>query len=483
MGSPSASPHPPALLVAGTSSWAGKSLLATALCASLRRRGYRVVPFKAQNMSNNARVAQGGEMGAAQYFQALAAGVEPSVLHNPVLLKPEAENRSQVVVRGRVDRDLTEMPWRDRSPYLWESVRSAYDEAVQKADVAVIEGAGSPAEVNLADVDLANLRIARHADARMLIVADIDRGGAFAHLYGTWALLSPEDRRRVRGFVLNRFRGDRALLEPGPAILRELTGVATVGVVPMVDHGLPDEDGADPSPGSGSGFRVRIVRGPAASNLDEWWVLREASDCRWACRAGDLDDAELIVLPGSKLVAADLAWMRRVGIDRALVAAVRRGVPVAAVCGGLQMLGGVVDDPSGVESNERSVGLGLVATRTVLDAVKQVRRTRQRFRSDLPSPWRALAGLEIEGYEVHYGVTNALAPLEPAFVDGSGIVAGPILGVYVHGLCEDPAVVEALVGAPPRRSLDEVLDGLARLVECHLDMEAVVAMLERTPAG
>lgn len=469
--------RPPALLVAGTSSWAGKSVLATALCASLRRRGLSVVPFKAQNMSNNARVADGGEMGAAQYFQALAAGATPSVLHNPVLLKPEAETRSQVVVRGRVDRALTDMEWRERSPHLWEVVRGAYDEVTADADVVVIEGAGSPAEINLADVDLANLRIGRHAEARMLVVCDIDRGGAFAHLFGTWALLEPDDRGRVIGFVLNRFRGDPALLEPGPSMLRARTGVPSLGVVPMVDHGLPDEDGADPRPGTGTGRRVRIVRGPAASNLDEWWALREASDCRWATAPADLADAELVVLPGSKLVGADLAWLRRTAMDRALHDAVRRRVPVLAVCGGVQLLGDVVDDPSGAESGGSARGLGILPSRTTLDAEKTVRHVRRRFRADLPAPWDGLAGLETGGYEVHFGTTTAAPPVAPACTDGTGFVSGPVLGLYLHGLCEEGPVLEAVAGVPARRSLDDVFDGLAALADRYLDMDAVLASL------
>lgn len=467
----------------GTSSWAGKSLLSTALCASLRRRGARVVPFKAQNMSNNARVAEGGEIGAAQYFQALAAGVEPAVEHNPVLLKPEAATRSQVVVLGRVDRALTEMPWRERSPQLWDIVRRTYDGLARCADIVVIEGAGSPAEVNLADVDLANLRIARHAGARALLVCDIDRGGAFAHLFGTWSLLEAEDRRRVGGFVLNRFRGDPALLAPGPAILEKLTGTPTLGVVPMTDHGLPDEDGADPGPGRGTGRRTRIVRGPAASNLDEWWALRDSSDCRWATAPADLADAQLIVMPGSKLPAADLAWLRATGVGTALAAAHSRGVPILAVCGGAQLLGEEIDDPHGAETGGRHAGLGLLGAVTTYGVTKQVHRARVRFRADLPAPWAGLSGLQVDGYEVHYGSTvpgrraEGSGAVGPVFTDGSGMVCGPVLAVYVHGLCEDPRVVRALVGAEPPRSITSILDGLADLADSYLDMEAVTALV------
>jgi adenosylcobyric acid synthase len=467
-----------AIMIAGTSSWAGKSVLATAVCASLRRKGVRVAPFKAVNMSNNARVADGGEIGAAQYFQALAAGVTPSVYHNPVLVKPETHTSSQVVRMGRVDRELSALPWRDRAQAQWRAVREAYDALAARHDVIVIEGAGSPAEINLADVDLANLRIGRHAEAPMLLVADIDRGGAFAHLYGTWALLDDADRGRVRGFVLNKFRGDAALLRPGPELLERRTGVPTLGVVPMLDHGLPDEDGADPRPSGGGGLRVRVVRAPGASNLDEWWPLREVTDFRWALTPQDLADAELIVLPGSKTVLADLAWLRDTGLAGAVQSAATRGVRILAVCGGTQLLGTRVSDPQGVEGGgtgggAAAPGLGLLPVETTLGADKLVGHTPTRF-ADLPAPWHALSGLPLDGYEIHYGRTRArtpiAAPVGAAFDDGSGFVTGSILAVYTHGLVENAAVLSALAGAAPRRSLAQVLDGLADLADDYLDL-------------
>lgn len=467
--------HPvAALMVAGTSSWAGKSLLATALCASLHRRGLRVAPFKAQNMSNNARVADGGEIGAAQYFQALAAGVVPSVDHNPVLLKPEADTRSQVVILGQVDRRLTDMPWLDRSPHLWEIAREAYDRVARDVDLVVLEGAGSPAEVNLADVDIANLRIGRHSGARMVVVCDIDRGGAFAHLYGTWALLAAEDRARITGFVLNKFRGDPRLLAPGPDLLEQITGVPTIGIVPMVDHGLPDEDGADPRAGSGSGRRVRIIRGPAASNLDEWWPLREVTDCRWATSPEHLDDAELVIVPGSKLAAADLAWMRSCGMDQALTQVHQAGVPILAVCGGAQMLGERIEDPHGIETGGSARGLGLLPAVTRLGPEKRVSHETRRFVSGLAPPWAALSGLEVQGYEIHYGMTESASPLASVFDDGSGLVDGPVLAVYMHGLGEDPGALRVLAGRDRARGLAEVFEGLADLADEHLEVERLL---------
>ena len=423
-------------------------------------------------MSNNARVVDGGEIGAAQWFQALAAGVRPHVDHNPVLLKPEADTRSQVVVNGRVDRPLTEMPWRERSPHLWQAMADAYDRVAASVDVVVLEGAGSPAEINLTDVDLVNHRIVEHADAAAVLVSDIDRGGAFAHLYGTWALCGPLLQPRIRGFVLNKFRGDASLLAPGPAMVEELTGVPVVGVVPMVDHGLPDEDGADPRPTSNGPLRLRVVRGPAASNLDEWWPLRDVTSFAWATAPGDLVDADLIVLPGSKLVAADLDWARRTGMDAAVRSAHARRVPMLAVCGGIQFLGGTVADPYGVERS--AVGLGLADISTVLVAEKRIETTTASFGPIVDGPWAVLSGRTVTGYEVRYGTTVLGDRAASVLPGGLGFLDGNVLGVYLHGMVEDEAILRAITGRVPTRTLAQVFSGLADLIDEHVDVERLL---------
>ncbi|HEX9889210.1 MAG TPA: cobyric acid synthase, partial [Nitriliruptorales bacterium] len=324
-------------MVQGCTSWAGKSFVATALCRWFARQGVPVAPFKAQNMSNNARVVAGGEIGVAQWLQARAAGVEPDVRMNPILLKPEAGG-SQVVRLGRADRELSRRPWRDRSHALWPAIESSLADLLDAFDVVVIEGAGSPAEINLAASDVVNMRVAERAAAPVLLVVDIDRGGAFAHLYGTWTLLEERHRGRVEGFVLNRFRGDVALLPPGPQQLERLTGVATIGVLPMLDHDLPDEDGAAlHAPRRGGLPQVAVVRYPAASNLDEFTLLEQVADVRWATAPWHIDGVTTVVLPGSKHVAADLAWLASTGLDRAVRDAAAAGVRTLGICGGLQL--------------------------------------------------------------------------------------------------------------------------------------------------
>lgn len=453
------------LMIQGASSSAGKSLLTTALARAFARRGLDVVPFKAQNMSNNARVVLGGEIGVAQYLQALAAGVEPDVRMNPVLVKPEGDNQSQVVVLGRPDLALSRQPWRERSGALWAPIAESLRGLRAEHELVLIEGAGSPAEINLRDSDLANMSVALAAAARVLLVADIDRGGAFAHLYGTWALLSPKERALLCGFVLNKFRGDMALLSPAPRQLASLTGLDTLGVMPWLEHGLPDEDGAA-TPLTGAGFRVAVVRYPGASNLDEFKPLEQVAAVRWVTRPSDLD-AELVVLPGSKYVAGDLRWLREHDLETALRRRVGEGRPLLAICGGMQMLGRRLVDAAGVDGD--ADGLQLMPLETTFRAAKLTRQVETRF-TTLPAPWSSLTGQAFSGYEIRHGETVALEPLRKALPAGRGYVAGPVLAVSAHGLFENPALVAALVGRAPARSLENVFDALADAAEQHLNV-------------
>jgi adenosylcobyric acid synthase len=476
-----------ALMVQGTSSWAGKSLVTTALARALARGGIDVVPFKAQNMSNNARVVEGGEIGTAQYLQALAAGVDPDVRMNPVLIKPMGNTESQVVVLGKVDRHTSGLAWRARPAHLRAAIESALSELLAEHELILIEGAGSPAEINLRDADLANMHIARLAGAPVLLVADIDRGGAFAHLYGTWALLPAQERRLIAGFLLNKFRGERSLLAPAPERLAQLTGVPTLGVLPWLDHALPDEDGASatttgatttgardasaatPTERAGS---VVVVRYPTASNLDELKALEQVVQLRWASAPAEIEGADLVILPGSKHVASDLAWLKESGIASGLRRRVAQGGAVLGICGGMQMLGESICDRGGVDGSAQ--GLGLLPIRTSFAAGKRTEVSTVRFCEQLPEPWGALGGKEARGYQIRHGSSRATAPLIDALPEGLGFLSGPVLGVYLHGLLEQPEILGALFGRVPPRTLEATFDALADAIEAHLDVGALV---------
>jgi adenosylcobyric acid synthase len=460
-----------ALMVQGTSSSAGKSLITTALARAFHRRGIDVVPFKAQNMSNNARVVQGGEIGTAQYLQALAAGVEPDVLMNPILVKPEGDNRSQVVILGKPDLELSCLPWRSRSRLLWPIIERSLQRLLAEHELLLVEGAGSPAETNLRDTDLANMRTAMAAAARVVLVADIDRGGAFAHLYGTWALVPEAERALFAGFVLNKFRGDPTLLPPAPEQLERLTGVPTLGVVPWLDHGLPDEDGAATPLAAHGRPSVAVVRYPTASNLDEFKQLEQVADLRWANRPEEVDRSDLVILPGSKHVAADLSWLVSTGIAEAVKRRARAGRPVLGICGGLQMLGQRIEDQAGVDGSGE--GLGLLPLRTIFTASKRAERTSTCF-LPLSGPWEALGGKSISGYQIRNGRSTTTAPTDEALPDGLGFVSGAVLGIYVHGLFEEPGVLADLFHERPRRSLDQAFDELADAIEEHLDVSLLL---------
>lgn len=464
------------VMVLGTTSGAGKSWLATALCRHYSNQGLKVAPFKAQNMSNNARVVAGpggawGEIGSAQYFQALAARAEPDVRMNPLLLKPEADTRSQVVLLGQVSDALSQLPWRGRSARVWPQIAAALDALRAENDVVVIEGAGSPAEINLHASDVVNMRVARHAHARCLLVTDIDRGGAFAHLYGTWALLPGDERALIRGFVLNKFRGDASLLAPAPEMLREKTGVPVVATIPMQwNHGLPEEDGVFDMAATAGGSvhtRIAVVAYPRISNLDEFQPLKNVPGVRlsWARSPADVDGADWIVLPGSKATAADLAWLRAQGLDAAVAAHAARGARVLGICGGLQMLGEALIDTVGVDGN--GPGLGLLPLVTSFEAEKTVRPAHTRFGA-VHGTWQALGGVAVQGYEIHHGQT-AQHPAMAAKGDVAREVipglawqngAGNVLGLYLHGLFEDGGVLRALFGAGAP-TLEQVFDRMA----------------------
>jgi adenosylcobyric acid synthase len=432
-----------------------------------------VAPFKAQNMSLNARVVDGGEIGVAQYLQALAAGTEPDVRMNPILVKPEADDRSQVVLCGRVDLELSRRPWRERASLLWPVAAAALQDLLSEYELVLLEGAGSPAETNLRSTDLANMRSAHAARAPVVLVADIDRGGVFAHLYGTWALVPDEDRALLRGFVLNKFRGDERLLAPAPEELACSTRMKYLGLLPFLEHGLPDEDGAASPPGRAGAPRVAAVRYPTASNLDEFKPLEQVADLVWAGRPGDLEDADLVVLPGSKHVAADRAWLRERKLDDAITTSARRGTRVLGICGGLQLLGGQIVDAAGVDGD--AIGLGLLPVRTTFERKKRTERVEVVFPT-LPEPWRELSGIAARGYEIRHGATVATGPVASALPNGRGFVHGTALGITFHGAFEQPELVAALLGRTPERPLEEVFDGLADLVEERLDLDELARL-------
>jgi len=510
-----------AVMVLGTTSGAGKSWLATALCRYYARQGLKVAPFKAQNMSNNARVVTGGEIGSAQYFQALAAKAEPEVRMNPLLLKPERDTHSQVVLLGQVDEALTRMDWRGRSEQVWPTVAQALDELMAENDVVVIEGAGSPAEINLSSSDIVNLRVARHVNAACLLVTDIDRGGAFAHLYGTWALMPEADRALLKGFVLNKFRGDASLLAPAPEMLQAKTGVPTVATLPMWhQHGLPEEDGVfDMAPTLGTGVSslppegalapehseaaLRLRDGPAAltpmktiavvvypriSNLDEFQPLKNIPGVhlKWVRSAAEVQGADWIILPGSKHTTGDLAWLRAQGLDRAIAAHAQRGGAVLGVCGGLQMLGEALVDPHDIDGN--APGLGLLPLVTAFEPAKTVQRTRATF-SSVIGPWAALSGITVQGYEIHHGQTAQ----HPAMAAKGDVAcelmphlawqnaAGNVLGLYLHGLFEDPAALQALFGQHGAQvpTLDAVFERMADFIGEHFEAGVLDALIQR----
>lgn len=473
----------PGLLVAGTTSDAGKSAVTTGLCRAFARRGVSVAPFKAQNMSNNSMVCENGdgvcvEIGRAQWVQALAAKATPEPAMNPVLLKPGSDQRSHVLLMGRPWGELTSSNWTEGRRALAEAAYQAFDDLATRYDVVVAEGAGSPAEINLRAGDYVNMGLARRAGLPTIVVGDIDRGGVFAALLGTVALLSAEDQALIAGFVVNKFRGDFDLLAPGLRDLERLTGRKVYGTLPWHPGlWLDSEDALDlvgRRAANTGARRVAVVRLPRISNFTDVDALglEPDVDVVFVADPRALRDADLIVLPGTRATVADLAWLRERGLDRALRAHAAAGKPVLGICGGFQMLGRVIRDPDGIEGPPGEVdGLGLldVATRFAADKVLRLPRGHG-------------LGVPASGYEIHYGrITRGDAGGD--FLGGTR--DGPVFGTMWHGSLEGDAFREAFVhetlGLPASGACFQVarerrVELLGDLVEQHLDVDAVLRL-------
>jgi len=440
----------PTLMVQGTTSDAGKSTLVAALCRLLLRAGVKVAPFKPQNMAlNSAVTADGGEIGRAQALQAIAAGIVPHTDFNPVLLKPSSDIGAQVIIHGRVRAEMNARDYHQYKSVAMQAVLESHARLRAQYDAVIVEGAGSPAEINLRDRDIANMGFAEAVDCPVILVADIDRGGVFAHLVGTLSCLSPSERHRIVGFVINRFRGDIKLLEPGLAWLEQQTGKPVLAVLPYL-HGLylDAEDAVQaPTPRAGK-FRIAVPSYPRMSNHTDFDALRfhPDIDVRFVRQGEPLPGADLLILPGSKNTRADLDWLRRQGWPDQIRRHLRYGGKVIGICGGFQMLGSYVDDPHGVEAAAgRAEALGLLELGTTLTPEKRLAQVNGRclFAPDA-------AGATVSGYEIHMGVSDGAALARPAFEiagrpEGACSEDGQILGTYLHGLFDDASACSALL--------------------------------------
>ena len=504
-----------AIMVLGTSSHVGKSLLTSALCRIFAQHGHRVAPFKSQNMSlNSAATVEGLEIGRAQALQAEAAGVAPSVHMNPILIKPSGDHSSQIVVRGKIWGRLAAADYHlRRVEELMPVVRDSYETLAAQYDVVILEGAGSPAEINLKQHDIANMRMAEMADAQCLLVGDIDRGGVFASLLGTLDLLEPNERERIRGFAINKFRGDAGLLEPGIRMIEERVRKPCLGIVPYLRSlvleeedslGLPvttqipwSETPSERLPDRP--LRIAVVALPSFSNFSDFDSLRaEPSVSVLFCRKADaIAQADVVVLPGSKQTADDLLWMREQGLDIAVLQFAKIGL-VVGICGGMQMLGETIVDPLGVERHGSTAGLGLLPFRTIMQTDKVTRNATGEIAA-VTLFGQPVTDRRVSGYEIHIGQTiyeegsaffaSLSSDGEQRAVSGDGCVSSDtrIFGTYLHGLFDDDSFRHQFVRAartfhqlkPPdklclwKQLREESLDRLAREVEKTLDMKTI----------
>ena len=503
-------------MVQGTASSVGKSVLVTGLCRLFRQAGYLVAPFKAQNMAlNSFATPDGKEIGRSQAVQAEAAGVAPAVEMNPILLKPEAGGRSQVVLLGKPVSTESAEDYGRRHAERWAIVTRSLDALRSSYDVVVIEGAGSPAEVNLRESDIVNMRVARHAEAPVLLVGDIDRGGVLAALVGTMKLLEPDERALVRGFVINKFRGDKSLFASALDFLKQSTGVPTLGVLPYFRNiRIADEDSValderravDVGIGA-TQLDVAVLRLPHISNFDDFapFDSEPSVRLRYVEHAVELGWPDALIIPGSKSTVADLHFLRASGLDSRIVGLAAAGVPLLGICGGYQLLGERILDPHGVESPApETPGLGLLPVETTFALEKRARQVRARVTAR-HGPLAGATGADISAYEIHMGHSRAapgapeeqmsafsVADGDTAYPDGCLSDSGTIMGTYLHGLFQDQPVRHAFIawlahqkGAVPQLysvgSRDEQYDRLAELLQSHLDIPDLFRIADLPP--
>ena len=481
------------IMIQGTMSNAGKSLLAAGLCRIFSRAGYRTAPFKSQNMALNSFItASGGEMGRAQVVQAEAAGISPDVRMNPILLKPTTDAGSQVIVGGVVRGNMQAMEYYRRKREFVPAVMEAYRSLAAEYDVIVIEGAGSPAEINLRQEDIVNMGLAKMVDAPVLLVGDIDRGGVFAQLYGTIALLEDDERARIKGLVVNKFRGDRVILQPGLDRLAQICGVPVAGVVPYLHVDIDDEDSLTQRFGRHTERKlvdIAVIRLPRISNFTDFSPFERYDNVsvRYVDSVGALHQPDIILLPGTKSTIDDLRWLRQCGLEAAIQKAGSAGTLILGICGGYQMLGRSICDPDGVESAALSeiAGIGLLNMHTVFSGDKVQTRTEGIFAA-VEGMLAPLNGLAYKGYEIHMGRSDAKLP--------ALMGANNVYGSYIHGIFDEPGITDAILGAVCRkRGIDfaalgtfdvreykeRQYDLLADAVSEGLDMDMIYRILNR----
>jgi adenosylcobyric acid synthase len=491
------------IMIQGTMSNAGKSFLVAGLCRVFMQDGYRVAPFKSQNMALNSYITKDGlEIGRAQAMQAEAAGIEPTVEMNPILLKPTSSVGSQVIVNGEVLGNMKAMDYYARKRQFIPAIEKAFGRLAEDYDIIVIEGAGSPAEINLKDNDIVNMGMARIAKAPVLLAGDIDRGGVFASLYGTVKLLEEEEQQMIRGLIINKFRGDVEILKPGLSMIEEKTGIPVVGVVPLEPLDLDDEDSLSDRLNhteAKGGIDLAVIRLPHISNFTDFNVFErmEGVSLRYVKDPGQLGSPDLVLLPGTKNTMDDMQWMRETGMETVLVRLAERKVPIVGICGGYQLLGELLEDPDGVEHGGTMRGMGLLNARTVFAQAK----TRTQIQGDVTReedvPY-STTGKAVQGYEIHMGQTVNLGRcretirLEDGRIDGLCNETGTVFGTYLHGIFDSGDLASLVISRlmlkkgmdpkswhfDPEAHKQQEYDKLADLVRRSLDMDKIYEIME-----